>query len=51
MMCWNTHSSCAVQKHPSRVVVLSSSAYAFGSIDLEDLNWDRRKYNAWGAYG
>lgn len=34
-----------------RVVVVSSSAHRMGSIDLEDLNWERRRYRSWGAYG
>ena len=40
-----------LQSFPSRVVVVSSSAHAFGSIDLVDLNWRSRKYSAWPAYG
>ncbi len=34
-----------------RVVVVSSTAHRMGTIDLEDLNWERRSYRAWGAYG
>jgi len=34
-----------------RVVVVSSSAHRMGRIDLDDLNWDRRRYRPWGAYG
>ena len=34
-----------------RVVTLSSGAHRFGRIDLDDLNWDRRRYRAWQAYG
>ena len=34
-----------------RVVTLSSAAHRMGSIDLEDLNWNRRRYQRWGAYG
>ena len=34
-----------------RVVTLSSGAYRIGRIDFEDLNWERRPYNAWRAYG
>ena len=33
-----------------RVVTLSSSLHRSGSIDLEDLNWQRRPYSATGAY-
>jgi NAD(P)-dependent dehydrogenase (short-subunit alcohol dehydrogenase family) len=34
-----------------RVVSVSSTAHRFGSIDFEDLNWERRPYRAWRAYG
>ena len=35
----------------SRVVTVSSGAHAFGMLDFEDLNWEKRRYNAWQAYG
>ena len=34
-----------------RVVTMSSSAHRTGSIDLQDLNWEHRRYNRWQAYG
>jgi NAD(P)-dependent dehydrogenase (short-subunit alcohol dehydrogenase family) len=34
-----------------RVVTMSSFAHRNGRIDLEDLNWERRRYKRWGAYG
>jgi NAD(P)-dependent dehydrogenase (short-subunit alcohol dehydrogenase family) len=34
-----------------RVVTVSSSAHKFGTIDFDDLNWERRHYRAWRAYG
>jgi NAD(P)-dependent dehydrogenase (short-subunit alcohol dehydrogenase family) len=34
-----------------RVVTVSSTAHRFGRIDFEDLNWERKPYNAWRAYG
>jgi NAD(P)-dependent dehydrogenase (short-subunit alcohol dehydrogenase family) len=34
-----------------RVVTVSSGAHRMGRIDLEDLNWERRGYQRWGAYG
>jgi NAD(P)-dependent dehydrogenase (short-subunit alcohol dehydrogenase family) len=34
----------------SRVVAISSQAHRFGSMDFEDLNWERG-YKSWGAYG
>jgi NAD(P)-dependent dehydrogenase (short-subunit alcohol dehydrogenase family) len=34
-----------------RVVTVSSTAHRVGQIDFEDLNWERRRYSAWRAYG
>jgi NAD(P)-dependent dehydrogenase (short-subunit alcohol dehydrogenase family) len=34
-----------------RVVTVSSSAHRVGSLDPDDLGWDRRRYQAWQAYG
>jgi NAD(P)-dependent dehydrogenase (short-subunit alcohol dehydrogenase family) len=34
-----------------RVVTLSSVFHRMGSIDLSDLNWRRRRYQRWLAYG
>ncbi|MHB1929598.1 MAG: oxidoreductase [Acidimicrobiales bacterium] len=34
-----------------RTVVVSSGAHRMGRIDLDDLNWERRRYRAWPAYG
>lgn len=34
-----------------RVVTVSSGAHRIGKVDLEDLNWERRRYRAWPAYG
>jgi len=34
-----------------RVVTVSSSAHRLGSIDFDDLNWERKPYRAWRAYG
>ena len=35
----------------SRIVNISSIAHKSGNIDFEDLNWEKRKYKSWGAYG
>jgi NAD(P)-dependent dehydrogenase (short-subunit alcohol dehydrogenase family) len=34
-----------------RVVTVSSVGHRFGSIDFDDLNWERKPYRAWRAYG
>jgi NAD(P)-dependent dehydrogenase (short-subunit alcohol dehydrogenase family) len=34
-----------------RVVTVSSSAHRMGRIDFDDLNWERKPYRAWSAYG
>jgi NAD(P)-dependent dehydrogenase (short-subunit alcohol dehydrogenase family) len=34
-----------------RVVTVSSTAHRMGHIDFDDLNWERRSYRAWQAYG
>jgi NAD(P)-dependent dehydrogenase (short-subunit alcohol dehydrogenase family) len=35
----------------SRIVVVSSTAQNFGRIEFGDLNWEKRPYKAWSAYG
>jgi NAD(P)-dependent dehydrogenase (short-subunit alcohol dehydrogenase family) len=41
-----------LEKTPkSRVVVVSSIAHRFGSIELDDLSFEKRGYNAGAAYG
>ncbi len=34
-----------------RVVTVSSEAHRIGRITLDDLNWTRRRYSRWRAYG
>ena len=34
-----------------RVVTVSSTGHRIGRIDFDDLNWERRSYRAWQAYG
>jgi NAD(P)-dependent dehydrogenase (short-subunit alcohol dehydrogenase family) len=40
-----------VQAQGARVVALSSRGHRFGPIDFEDINFDRRPYNKFVAYG
>jgi NAD(P)-dependent dehydrogenase (short-subunit alcohol dehydrogenase family) len=37
-------------KITGRVVTLSSYVHLIGKINLDDLNWERRHYQRWGAY-
>ena len=42
----------ALRRAPAaRVVVVSSAGHRMGRIDLADLNWERRRYRPWRAYG
>lgn len=34
-----------------RVVTVSSAMHRIGKIDLDDLNWEHRRYDRWLAYG
>jgi NAD(P)-dependent dehydrogenase (short-subunit alcohol dehydrogenase family) len=38
-------------KISQRVVTLSSGAHKIGKIDLDDLNYNTRRYKRWAAYG
>lgn len=40
-----------LDKISARIVTVASSAHLIGKIDLDDLNWERRKYQRWQAYG
>jgi NAD(P)-dependent dehydrogenase (short-subunit alcohol dehydrogenase family) len=35
---------------PARIVTVASAAYRRGTLDLDDANWERRKYNGLAAY-
>lgn len=35
----------------SRIVNVSSNAHKMGKINLNDINWEKRKYRKWLAYG
>jgi NAD(P)-dependent dehydrogenase (short-subunit alcohol dehydrogenase family) len=48
------HFALTVRLLPSiadRVVTVSSNAHRWGRIVLDDLNWERRRYRRWFAYG
>ncbi|KAH7358314.1 WW domain-containing oxidoreductase [Plectosphaerella cucumerina] len=35
----------------SRLIVVASSAHAYGNVRLEDFNFEKEPYNEWAAYG
>lgn len=38
-------------KITERIITVSSTAHRMGKIDLADLNWEKRRYQKWLAYG
>jgi retinol dehydrogenase 13 len=36
---------------PARILQVNSQGHRFGGLDLEDLAWERRRYNGYKAYG
>jgi len=36
---------------PARIIQVNSQGHRFGGLDLDDLNWVRRRYNGYKAYG
>jgi NAD(P)-dependent dehydrogenase (short-subunit alcohol dehydrogenase family) len=40
-----------LERVSGRVVTVSSTGHRIGTIDFEDLNWERKRYIAWRAYG
>jgi NAD(P)-dependent dehydrogenase (short-subunit alcohol dehydrogenase family) len=36
---------------PARIVNVSSNAHLRAAFDIDDLNWEQRRYDSWGAYG
>lgn len=40
-----------VKTKDSRIVNVSSAAHKYGKLNFADLNWEKRKYSPWSAYG
>src|SRR5215212_4321857 len=38
-------------KITDRVVIVASDAHKIGGLDVDDLNWERRRFRRWRAYG
>ena len=36
---------------PARIIQVNSQGHRFGGLDLDDLNWEKRRYNGYRAYG
>lgn len=40
-----------IESAPSRIIQINSEGHRFGGLDLNDLNWDKRKFSGLKAYG
>jgi retinol dehydrogenase-13 len=40
-----------IESAPSRIIQINSEGHRFGGLDLDDLNWDKRRYKGLQGYG
>jgi retinol dehydrogenase-13 len=40
-----------MESAPARIIQVNSQGHRFGGLDLEDLNWDKRRYKGLQGYG
>lgn len=40
-----------VESAPSRIIQINSEGHRFNGLDINDLNWEKRKYGGYGSYG
>jgi len=40
-----------IETSPSRIIHVNSEGHRFGGLDLDDLNWGKRRYNGYKSYG
>jgi len=40
-----------IESAPARIIQVNSQGHRFGGLDLEDINWDKRRYKGIKAYG
>jgi NAD(P)-dependent dehydrogenase (short-subunit alcohol dehydrogenase family) len=40
-----------LESAPARIIQINSQGHRFGGLDLDDLNWDRRRYRGLQGYG
>lgn len=43
--------SRVLESSPSRILYVNSEGHRFGGLDLDDLNWGRRRYSGFQSYG
>ena len=40
-----------IESAPARIIQVNSQGHRFGGLDLDDLNWERRRYRGLQGYG
>ncbi len=40
-----------IESAPARIIQVNSEGHRFGGLDLDDINWDKRKYKGLKGYG
>lgn len=40
-----------IESAPARIIQINSQGHRFGGLDLDDLNWERRRYRGLQSYG
>lgn len=40
-----------IESAPARIIQVNSQGHRFGGLNLDDLNWEQRRYNGYKAYG
>ena len=40
-----------VESAPSRIIQVNSEGHRFNGLQIDDLNWEKRKYGGYGGYG
>lgn len=40
-----------VESAPSRIIQVNSEGHRFNGLNIDDLNWEKRKYGGYGGYG
>lgn len=40
-----------IESAPSRIIQVNSEGHRFNGLKIDDLNWEKRRYNGYGGYG